>query len=176
MNAPTQYAVLRHRRDWPTVVLDRVVVDDDGGLGLARLPGRRPGVTLEGPFEVIPSGLAVDRGQRYLTRADGVLIVFDGICDRRWEKRLTGTPRGLAVDEHDVFIALEAASAIAVLRRDGLELRGDHRGVEGVGARVGDQVHAGEPLRGASVEAGRAAGRGLDDRRRAHDRLAHAQA
>jgi phage tail-like protein len=121
--APTKYAVLRHGHDWPGATLDRLAVDGRGRIALARLPGVRPPVALEGPWDVSASGLAVAGRQLYLADAAGKIIWLEARCDRRWELAIGGSPRGICASESDLFVAVQGPARIVVVRRDVFDVR-----------------------------------------------------
>lgn len=121
--APTHFATLRHDRLWPSATLQRLVVEDDGRIGLARLPGLLPPVSLPGPFSVAASGLAVVGDDVYLADSDGLLVWREGTCARRWELRITGSPRGIVASEDDLFVAVHGPPHVLVVRRDTFQPR-----------------------------------------------------
>jgi phage tail-like protein len=121
--APTKFALLRHDRQWPSVTLQRLAVEEDGRISLVRLPGLRPAVSLPGPFSVAASGLVSIGGDVYLADADGILVWREGTCARRWELAITGSPRGVVAGDADLFVAVHGPPHVLVVRRDTFQPR-----------------------------------------------------
>jgi phage tail-like protein len=90
----TAYAILRDGISWDGVKTANLELLPDGVYRLARLPGLPPSraLSLPGPYEVEPSGLAAGKcGDLYIADTlNGMIIFRDGSCGA--EVRLPGRP------------------------------------------------------------------------------------
>src|SRR5262245_27003927 len=99
-----------------------------GALTLARIPGTAPGgeIDMPAPWEVLPSGVAVDGdGRTFVADTDGNrVLALDARCATT--AVLTGLgfdrPRGLAVSGARLFVADSGNARIQVFRLPALAL------------------------------------------------------
>lgn len=134
----TRYILLRDRRNWDDATITHgLQPEPDSVLTLARIPGAANGqqLTLPGPFEIEPSGLAPEECKNlYLTdTATHRVIRMDGVCKERLllpGKGGSGSapaqfnrPRGLLVTKDSLYVADSGNGRVQVFRLPTLELR-----------------------------------------------------
>ncbi|MBL8298434.1 MAG: hypothetical protein JNN30_08815 [Rhodanobacteraceae bacterium] len=111
---PTRYLYLRDRRHWEASITG-LIADEDGVLTLARVPAPATPVSLPGPWEVEPSGLAAAACcGLFVSDAEHALVRYrDGLCATEAVlPAATGCapptfvlPLGLALDRHWLALA-----------------------------------------------------------------------
>src|SRR5262249_33129448 len=132
-----RYAILRDHRNWEPVTTAGLQAERDGTFMLARIPGAADGqpITLPGPFDPEPSGLAVgDCQDIYIADTRNQRVIRnDGSCETRMV--ISGgsgggialgqldQPRGLLIANNSLYIADSGAGQVMVFRLPKLELR-----------------------------------------------------
>jgi len=120
--------VLRDGPRWEGARTTRLSPMAGGALSLARIPGAPAGgeVELPAPWDVKPSGLAVDAdGRTFVADTDGDrVLVLDALCGT--SVLVTGLgfdrPRGLAISGARLFVADSGNARVQVFRLPSLEI------------------------------------------------------
>jgi phage tail-like protein len=133
---PIRYMILRDRQWDSSIARSGLRVEEDGVLSLTLLPGPAEGktITIPGPFDADPSGLAIGTCNDLVLsdRANHQVIWRDGVCPERMMQLGNGagnalsqftSPCGLLIHSDSLYVADSANSRVQIFRFPTLELR-----------------------------------------------------